>query len=77
MGQGADHIQEEILIGVGQYRTACINLITALQNGYLPIILGRPFLLSEDGIVLPFTSPLIALPTLSLKPFGGLSLTMF
>ena len=48
-----------------------------LAKGYLPIIFGRPFLLSEDVIVLPFTSLLIALPTLSLKPFGGLSLTTF
>jgi len=44
---------------------------------YIPILLGRPFLLSEDGIVLPFTNPVTALPILILKPFGGLSLTKF
>ena len=45
--------------------------------GFLPSILGRPFLLSEEGIVFPLTGPFIELQTLILKPLGGRSLTRF
>ena len=44
---------------------------------FLPSILGRPFLLSEEGIVFPLTGPFIEGQTLILKPLGGRSLTKF
>lgn len=56
--------------------TICIS-VSELEIDYLPIILGRPFLLSEEGIVFPLTGPFTEWPTLSLKPFGGRSLIRF
>ena len=65
------------LENISVHKSRALFNLTAMQDQSLPIIFCRPFLLSEDGIVLPFNGALTGLLTLILKPFGGLSLTKF
>ena len=60
-----------------EVKTAVDLKLAYCHTKCLPIILGRPFLLSAGGIVFPLTGLYLVLLTLIRTPFGGRSFVKF